>query len=153
MKISELGPQEMSDTILEIGAKFFPRRYRRFKDLRPFSEAREWAQTLDWRQNPYDRFLLRREILHHLESKSGHRAWENVFSFASREEIGGEVDRLMDEFPEEFERSGVFCYVLVTLPWLLRFRHDRVRYNRLAAVFGRLPSADESNKKGSFELE
>ena len=56
-----------SDTVMEIGRNLHPRRYHRFKDLRPDLEAVQWARSLDWRNNPYDRFLLRREILHYLE--------------------------------------------------------------------------------------
>ena len=98
--------------MLEIGAKLFPRRYRRFRDLCPYQEAREWARTLDWRQNPYDRFLLRRELLRHLESTEFYEGLRNVFTFASRDEIAAEVDHLMDKFPDEFEGIGVFVYVL-----------------------------------------
>ena len=90
--------------MLEIGAKLFPRRYRRFKDLRPAQQACEWAPTLDWRQNPYDRFLLRREILHHLETTAFYKGGWDVYSFASREEIAVQVDRVMDEFPDKYER-------------------------------------------------
>ena len=59
-----------SDTVMEVGRNLHPRRYCRFKDLRPDLEAVEWSRKLDWRNNPYDRFLLRREILHHLEATS-----------------------------------------------------------------------------------
>jgi hypothetical protein len=45
----------MSDAQFEIGRKFYPRRYSRFKDLRPYEQACEWARGLDWRNNPYDR--------------------------------------------------------------------------------------------------
>ena len=130
---------ELTETMLEIGAKLFPRRYHRFKDLRPDQQACEWARTLDWRHNPYDRFLLRREILHHLESTGSHEGSRNVFSFASRDEIAAEVDRLMNEFPVEYESIGIFSYVLVTLPSHLAFKHGQVQHSRLAEVLGKLP--------------
>ena len=126
--------------MLEIGAKLFPRRYRRFKDQRPEQQACEWARTLDWRQNPYDRFLLRREILHHLESAAFHEGRRNVYSFASRDEIAAEVDHLMDEFPDKYESIGVFSYVLITLRWNLAFKHGQVQHSLLAEALGKLPS-------------
>lgn len=141
MQISE-HKQELSETMLEIGEKYFPRRYRRFKDMRPYSQAREWSRTLDWRQNPYDRFLLRRELLHHLESTAFYEGRWNVYSYASREEIAAEVDRLMDEFPDEFKTAGVFTYVLVTLPWYLGFKHGRIRCSRLAGALAKLPTKE-----------
>src|SRR5882757_1587796 len=98
---------EPSELMLEIGAKLFPRRYRRFRDLRPYQETLEWVWTLDWRQNPYDRFLLRRELLRHLESTGYYEGRLNVFTFASRDEITAEVDHLLDKFPDEFEAMGV----------------------------------------------
>lgn len=135
--MSKLEPSEL---MLEIGAKLFPRRYRRFKDLRPYQEACEWARTLDWRQNPYDRFLLRRELLRHLENTEFYEGRRNVFTFASREEIATGVDHLMDKFPDKFEGIGVFGYVLVTLPWHLGFKHGRIRHSRLTEALAKLPS-------------
>jgi hypothetical protein len=130
---------ELTETMLEIGAKLFPRRYHRFKDLRSHQQACEWAQTLDWRQNPYDRFLLRRELMHHIESTAFYEGHLNVYSFASRDEIAAEVDRLLDEFPDKYKSMGVFSYVLVLLPYNLAFKHGQVRYNRLAEALGKLP--------------
>jgi hypothetical protein len=138
MKGPEYKP-ELSDVLLEISAKMFPKRYRMFKDLRPYNQASEWARTLDWRENPYARFLLRRELLHHLESTQCYKGRENVFSFASREEISAEVDRLMDEFPDKYKNIGVFGYVLVTLPWNLAFNHGHIRYSKLTEALAKLP--------------
>ena len=129
----------------EIGARLFPRRYRRFKDLRSYQEACEWARKLDWRQNPYDRFLLRRELLRHLESTQFYEGHRNVFSFASRGEIATEVDRLIDKFPDKFESIGVFGYVLVMLPWHLAFKHGRIRHSRLTEALAKLPSKKKGN--------
>jgi hypothetical protein len=125
-----------SDTVMEIGRNLHPRRYRRFTDLRPDLEAVEWSRNLDWRNNPYDRFLLRREILHHLEATSFYEGGWNIYSYASRREITAEVDRLLDTCPQEYER-GAFHYVLVTLPWELAFKHERVRYSRLAEALAK----------------
>jgi hypothetical protein len=61
---------ELSETTLEVARKVHPRRYSLFKDLRSFEETAEWAEKLDWRENPYDRFLLRPEILRHLENRT-----------------------------------------------------------------------------------
>ena len=131
---------EPTDLMLEIGAKLFPRRYRRFRDLRPCQEACEWARKLDWRQNPYDRFLLRRELLRQLESTEFYEGRRNVFSFASREEIAAEVDRLLDGFPDKYESIGVFSYVLITIPWHLGFKHGWIRHSRLTQALATLPS-------------
>jgi hypothetical protein len=133
-----------SELMLEIGAKLYPRLYKRFKDLRPSIEACKWARTLDWRNNPYDRFLLRREILRHLESKEPHSP-RNIFTFASRGEIEAKVDQLMDEFPDKkYESIGVFGYVLVKVPWDLAFKHGRVTYSRLAAALAKMPDKQKT---------
>ena len=134
-----------SDALIEIGRKFYPRRYSRFKDLRPYEQACEWARGLDWRNNPYDRFLLRREILHQIESVSFHDPRWNVYRFASRTEIAAQVDRLMDEFPEERERIGVFTYVIASLPWNLATTHGLIRHSRLVQVLSSLRSQHSAN--------
>jgi hypothetical protein len=127
-----------SEMMLEIGAKLFPRRYMRFKDLRPYLEASKWARTLEWRENPYDRFLLKRELLHHLENSEFHSP-RNVFTFASREEIAAKVEQLMDEFPDKYESIGVFGYVLIKVRWDLAFEHGWVTYSRLAGALAQMP--------------
>lgn len=124
--------------MLEIGAKLFPRRYRRFKDLRPYQEACEWARTLNWRENPYDRFLLRRELLHHLEATQFHAGSSNVFTFASREEIAAEVGGMIEGYQAKHEPIGVFNFVLITVQWNLAYKHGRVRYSNLAAALGKM---------------
>lgn len=126
--------------MLEIGGKLYPRLYRRFRDLRPYREACRWARKLDWRQNPYDRFLLRRELLRHLESTEFYRGRRNIFTFASREEIAAEVDQLLEKFPDKYDRLGVFGYVLIKLPWVLGFKHGRIRYSRLTEALAKWPS-------------
>ncbi len=138
---------ELSDILLEIGGRLCPRRYRRFRDLRPWEEAAGWARTLDWRGNPYDRFLLRREILRQLESTAVYEPdFHNVYTYASREEIAFEVDRLLDELTPEFESRGPLTYVLITLPWHLAFKHGRVRYSRLDEALRRLPGQSGSDR-------
>src|SRR4029078_1262952 len=106
------------------------------KDLRPYGQACQWAAGLDLRNNPYDRFLLRREILHHIESEAFYEARLYVFSFASRSEIAAEVDRLIDSFDERSKGLDVFTHVLLLLPWELAFKHGRIRYKRLATALG-----------------
>jgi hypothetical protein len=139
--LNEIGHnREVSDTVLEIVARLCPRRYRRFKDLRPYGEASEWARKLDWRNNPYDRFLLRREILHHLESFAFYEPKWNVYAFASREEIAAEVDRLIENFPPEREWLGIFNYVLVKLPWDLAYKHRRIRFSLLTKALHQMPT-------------
>ena len=130
----------LGDTVMEVGRKLHPRRYKRFTDLRPDLEAVAWAGSLDWRNNPYDRFLLRREILHHLEATSFYEADWNVYTYASRGEISAEVDRLLDRCPPQYETSE-FHHVLVTLPWELAFKHGRVRHTRLVEAIAKTSNA------------
>jgi hypothetical protein len=129
---------EPSKIMQEIGAKLYPRRYRRFKDLRTYQESCDWARTLDWKKNPYDRYLLRRELLHYLESTEFYKGGQNVFKFASRKEIAAEVDRLMDGFSDEYKRIGVFAYIVTSLPWHLAFKHGIAEQSRLAAALAKL---------------
>lgn len=91
---------------------------------------------MDWRNNLYERFLLRREILHHLEATSFYEADWNVYSYASRGEISAEVDRLFDDCPAKYERKA-FSHVLVLLPWELALKHGRLRYSRLTEVLAK----------------
>ena len=139
-----MSKSEPTEIMEEIGEKLFPRRYHRFKDLRPYPEACEWARALDWRQNPYDRFLLRRELLHHLESTEFHNGHRNIFAFASREEIAGEVDHLITEFPDKYESLGVFSYVLVTLPWHLGFKHGLIRHSKMNEALAKLAKTNRT---------
>lgn len=125
---------ELSDTILEVGRKVHPRHYRRFKDLRPWIAAAAWAQTLDWRTNPYDRFLLRREILHYFESE----CW-SYFRLASREEVAAETDRLINECPGG-DVPGVFSYVFRNLVLHLLLKHEDTHRNRLDEALAKLPA-------------
>ena len=126
---------ELSDTILEVGRKVHPRRYRRYKDLRPERVAANWALTLDWRTNPYERFLLRREILHHVESE----CW-SYYRFASREEIAAETDRLINEFPGGDLSPSVFSYVLRNLLHRLLLKQTPTDRNRLDEALAKLPA-------------
>ena len=135
---------ELSDFMLEIGGKFYPRRCRRFKDLQPYQEACEWARKLDWRQNPYDRFLLHRELLRHLESAEVHgsaECFQFCFSRGDRCRSGPASGRVS----EKNESLGVFAYVLVILPWDLGFKHGRIRYSRLTEALAKLPSVGGMN--------
>lgn len=129
---------EASKLMQEMGAKLYPRRYRRYRDLRSFEDACDWAKTLDWQNNPYDRYLLKRELLHHLESTEFYKGSLNLFSIASRKEIAAEVERLMDEFPKEHKGMGVFAFVLTALPWRLAFKHGVAEQSRLAAALRKL---------------
>jgi hypothetical protein len=131
--------QEVSDTTMEIARKLHPPRYKLFKNLRPYEEAAEWAQKLDWRENPYDRFLLRREILRHLETRSIHEpGFRNVYTYASRQEITAEVDRLIEKFPKKLEKWGVFGYVLAALPWCLGSKHGKIGRDPLVAALNEI---------------
>src|SRR5439155_23698833 len=97
------------------------------------------GRTLDSRKNRYERFLLRREILHHLESVCVYRAAWNIYTFASREEIAAETDRLIDEFPNKYACMGVFNYVLARLPWELAFKRGKIKCSKLVGALARWP--------------
>jgi len=136
----------------EIDEKIFSRRYHRFKDMRRYLDACEWAKTLDWRNNPYDRFLLRRELLHHLEATEVYFGPQNIFNFASRTEIAGEVDRLMEQCPNSAEGSGVFGYILHMVPWNLAVRHERIKYSKLTAALMKLRDKPRCGQRPNISL-
>lgn len=136
----------------EIDEQIFSRCYHRFKDMRRYSEACRWAKTLDWRDNPYDRFLLRRELLHHLEATEIYFGDQNIFTFASRMEIATEVERLMDQCPPDINGSGVFGYVLHMTPWNLAIRHEKIKLSKLSAALLKLPDKSEFGKRPDISL-
>lgn len=127
MKSSE----EISDALLEAGRKLFPRRYLRNQSMRSVDEAGEWARSLDWRANPYDRFLLKRELLRQAENLYSYDGWVNLFSFCSREEVAAEIEEILDEFNDSDAAPGPFCYVLSILPWRLGVKHGLVKHSKL----------------------
>ncbi len=103
--------------MLEVGGRLFPRLYKRHGDLRDYQEARKWAESLDWRNNPYDRYLLRRELLHYIEAQRGDTPGFNIGLFMTREQILKEIDRLLNDYPKELKRMGIFLYVLGMMPF------------------------------------
>ncbi len=126
---------DIPECTFSIGRRFYPRLYKRYKDLRDYNEAAEWSRTLDWQNNPYDRFLLKREILRHLESELYYRGPQNVFTFASRHEIEEEVEQSMDDYTKKnFKNIDVIGFVIVSIPWRLGFKHGRVEHSRLVAA-------------------
>ena len=132
--------RDLSDVLLEIGERLCPRRYQKFRGLRPWAEACEWARTLEWRDNPYDLFLLRREILRQLENRAIHEpGFRNVYSYASRGEIASEMDKLLNRIPPELQSRGPLFYVTVVLPWHLAFRYGLIRRSPLQAALNQLP--------------
>ena len=89
-----------------------------------------WSRTLDWRDNPYSRFLLRRELLRFVAARAGTDPHHDVFRLANSEEVAAMVDHMLDACPEKLAR-GVFNYVVAGLPWKLSIKAGRVRYNHL----------------------
>src|SRR5688572_32466089 len=89
---------EIPECTVSIGRKFYPRLYKRFRDLRDYNDAAHWSRTIDWENNPYDRFLLKREIRRHLETDLSYRGRQNVYTFASRDEIEREIEECMNDY-------------------------------------------------------
>jgi hypothetical protein len=99
---------ELSEVMLEVGGRLCPRLYRRHRDLRDYQDLRWWAERLDWRNNPYDRYLLRRELLHQIEAYRGDMPEFNAGLFARRDQLLKQIDYLLGEYPEELGRMGIF---------------------------------------------
>lgn len=114
--------------MLEVGGRLFPRLYKRHGDLRSQQEVRQWAERLDWRNNPYDRYLLRRELLRFMEAQRGDEPFCNVSLFAKRDQILKQIDYLLDNFPEELKRMGIFMYVVVALPFYMQRGRGKKRH-------------------------
>jgi hypothetical protein len=130
---------ELSEVMLEVGGRLFPRLYKRHGDLRNQGEVRQWAEKLDWRNNPYDRYLLRRELLRHIESYRYDMPGCNVGLFAKRDQILKQIDYLLDNFPEELNRMGIFMYVVVALPFYMQRGRGKDRHvNWKATVMEKL---------------
>ena len=112
-----------------------PRRYRRFRDLRPDLEAPAPAPAprAHWRRAVHRLRARYREIL---------RA-EIAHTVSSQEEIAAETDRLIEEFSDEYAQIGVFHHVLVTLPWHLAFKHGKVQHSKLVAALAHLPEQEK----------
>lgn len=119
---------ELSPIMLEVGGRLFPRLYKRHGDLRNQCEVRKWAESLDWRNNPYDRYLLRRELLHHAEADRSDMPEFNVGLFAKRDQILKQIDYLLDNFPVELKRMGIFMYVVVALPFYMQRGRGKDRH-------------------------
>ncbi len=117
---------ELSEVMLEVGGRLCPRLYRRHRDLRDYQEMRQWAEKLDWRNNPYDRYLLRRELLHFIEAQRYDASFCNVSLFLTREQILKQIDRLLKDYPEEIKQMGIFAYVAGMLPFIVGRRRERI---------------------------
>ena len=122
-----------------MGRRFYPRRYQRFSGLRAPAEAVAWSRALDWRDNPYSRFLLRRELLRFVATRAGTDPRHNVFRLATAEEVAAMVDCMLDACPEKLTH-GVFNYVIAGLPWKLAIKAGRVRYNHLTKALAQQPA-------------
>ena len=132
---------EPSGTVLAIARQFYPRRYRRHHDLRSFDDAREWARQLDWRNNPYERFLLERELIRYIEAAT-HLDWHRrIISSARDGEIAALVTDLLDAYAREARRRrlDVFSSILVRFPWEFAYRHRWLRQSRLCGALSSLP--------------
>ena len=75
---------QVSAATLSMGRRFYPRRYQRFPGLHAPAEAVAWSRALDWRDNPYSRFLLRRELLRFVATRAGTDPRHNVFWWPPR---------------------------------------------------------------------
>lgn len=117
---------ELRDAASDPMSSLFPRRYRRFRDLRTYKAACDWSRTLDWQRNAYDRFLLERELRRYLEATQGYLGRENLFRVASRAGIESEIGLLLDEYAARPVPVSVFGYVLLMLPWVIRYKCGRL---------------------------
>ena len=131
---------ERSDPV----SRLFPRRYRRFRDLRTYEAACDWSRTLDWQRSTYDRFLLERELLRYLEATQCYLGQESLFRIASREVIGSEIGLLLDEYAARPVPVSVFAYVLIMLPGVVGRKCGRRQQSRLTQVLADLPSSAKS---------
>lgn len=138
MNTSRSSSSEPSEALLEIGRRFYPRRRARYRDLRPYQEACEWARTLDWRGNPYERFLLHRELLHYFLSVDHIDSIQKIRRIAAPGEMSAVIDHLLDTLPAEDSRLGIFTRVFLRLPWEIAYRHRLVKYSPLAQALGTL---------------
>jgi hypothetical protein len=137
-----------TDDFLERELKLYPRRYRRYSDLRTYSEACDWAQTLDWQKNPYDRYLLHRELMRFLEATQCYLGRKNLFRAVSREDVSTGVTHLLDQYAARPVIIGVFRYVLLMIPWIVGHKSGQIRYSRLTQALARLPSDEPKQNNG-----
>jgi hypothetical protein len=131
--------EAISEAFLEAGRKLFPRRYRRNRNVSALNEASEWARTLDWQDNPYDRFLFQRELMRQAENLYSYDGWINLFSFCSRQEVATEIEELLLEFKNEYGATRPFDYVLSVLPWRLGLKHGFVKHSKLEQALSSMP--------------
>jgi hypothetical protein len=129
------GIDEIPECTLSIGRKFYPRRYTRFRNLRDYKEAAEWSRALNWQTNPYERFLLKREILKQLEAELTYCGEKNVYAFASPAEIKREVEECIDDYPRMgFKSLDVIGFTIISIPWRLGFKHGLIEHSNLVAA-------------------
>ena len=131
---------QMSAATVNVGRQLHPRRYQRFPGLRSRAEAVAWARMLDWRENPYARFLLRRELLRFVTARAGEDPRHNVFRFANAEEVAATVDHMLNAYAEKPAGESVFNYVVAGLPWKLAIRAGRIRYSHLTKALAHQPT-------------
>jgi hypothetical protein len=123
---------ELSSTMWEVGSKLFPCRYQRHQGVRGYEEAVAWAERLDWRNNPYDRYLLQRELLHFLEGTKFEHPCCRVLLSATRAEIAEKIDHLLKLYSESGTTMEVFTYVVVMMPYQFRPKGRQARRSKLA---------------------
>ncbi|RYD85091.1 MAG: hypothetical protein EOP84_03605 [Verrucomicrobiaceae bacterium] len=127
---------DLSDVYFEIGRKLNPRRKLGSVRVRDYEAACQWSLNLDWRKNPYDRFLLCRELLLHFERLMHEDARSDIFAFASRSEIVATIEWLFGRYEQrcsemteaagfDFQKvQSVFAYVAWALPSYLQHVYD-----------------------------
>lgn len=142
---NEMNPiSSISDSMLDFYRKFAPRRYSPASCVHSYLEARKWAERIDWKNNPYDRYSLHRELFYHVVRYSCKYPSESVFKSFDRETIKEEIRKLVEEFERGGKPLGVFSWVFLEVFWLHEKRSygDR-RFSKLGYALEKIEMANE----------
>jgi len=105
--------------------KHAPRRNKRYAHVRSFNDEAKWADTLDWKTNPYDFYRLFQSVFARLDSE--YREWcgLRVDQLATREDLVAFARASTARYEEDeqlFQALGVYGYLHIELDYALRSR-------------------------------